>query len=62
MQGRGAFPAVSSSLAATVAAIILLACLGGMPGRVLLRVHSVGGHQCGGTRMCDRTYQLDRNV
>jgi len=51
----GAFPAGSSLLAATAAATVLLARLGGMPGRVMLRVHSVGGHHCGGTRICENS-------
>ena len=53
--GQLAFPARCSSLAA-----VLLARLGGMLGRALLRVHSVGGLHCGGTRINNRTYQLDR--
>ena len=52
-------PAGCSTLAATPATV-LLARLGGMLGRVLLRVHSVGGHHCGGTRITNHPYQFDQ--
>jgi len=42
-KASGAVPVGCSSLAATAAATILLARLGGMLGRKLLRVYSVGG-------------------
>ncbi len=39
-----------------------LARLGGMPERVLLRVHSVGSHHCGSTRVTHRTYHTTSTV